>query len=80
MKMDPDGAGEDSSAAGRLDGAHLSQLNQQRLWRLLQLSRPRYLIPVLTRGLAKAGKQNQAATQRLTSLKEQQGTEIQAGD
>lgn len=57
----------------------VSQLNQQRLWRLLQLSRPRYLIPVLTRGLAKAGKQNQAATQRLTSLKEQQGTEIQAG-
>lgn len=23
MKMDPDGAGEDSSAAGRLDGARL---------------------------------------------------------
>lgn len=39
--MGPDGAGEDSSAAGSLDGTHLRvPVEPAEGWRPLQLSRP----------------------------------------
>lgn len=70
-KMAPDGAGGDSSAAGRLDDAHLRVT--------VEPAEPLEAAAALTReAKLMREKPAQAATQRLTSLKEQQGSEIQA--
>lgn len=77
--MAPDGAGGGSSAAGRVDDPHLRvTVEPAEALQAAAALTSRYLIPVLARRQVNAGKADQAATQRLTSLQEQQGTEIQA--
>lgn len=67
----PDGAGEDSSAAGRLDETRLRvTVEAAEALEAAAALTSRYLISVLTRGEVNAAKQNQAATQRLKSNKD----------
>lgn len=63
--MEPDGAGEDSSAAGRLGETHLRVTAEpaEALEAFTALT-ARNPIPVGTRAEPHAGKQNQAETQR----------------